>query len=211
MVTDNVLSTCFCSDSHLLLQFFPKPLSIAFRDKVAEVEEIQILNWDTIKYADLKRIFTTLHPQRLHYQRQPAAHFTDAAKGYLDKLLKDNFRLRLLTYHCATNLSWKQIHRLLSHHPKLRLYLGDACIDGQQVFHHEQAPMSVKKLANDLGCVLNFKNRSISLSGRNGMTIRILQGKEEVVITNERGLQSFLALRDAQCKAFTMHRMRSSE
>jgi len=203
-VTDNALSTCFCGTPHLLLQFFPKPLSLALRDEVAEVEEIQILNWYAITYADLRSILTTFHPVNLHYQRQPAAHFADAANGYVDELLKDNGRLRLLTYHCATNLSWKQIRRVLFDHPNLRLHLGWAVIDRRQVFDDTQAPMSVKQVAIDLQCTIDCSpdaNLSIGLAGRTGKTIRIFQGKEKVTITSDRGLQSFLAFRDAQFRA----------
>ena len=211
-VTDSVLSTCFRGKPQLLLQFFPKPLSIAFRDEVAEVDEIQILNWDAIKYADLRRIFTTFHPESLHYQRQPAAHFTDAAKGYLDELLKKNRRLHLLTYHCARGLSWKQIRRALSDHPNLCLHLGWAVIDRYQVFDDARAPMSVKQLAIDLQCTIVWEagaNPSIGLARRTAMTIRIFQGNEKVIITSDHGLQSFLAFRDAQIRAFGMDSKRS--
>ena len=48
-LTDSALSKCFRGHQQLLLQFFPKPFSLALRDEVAEVEEIHILNWNGIK------------------------------------------------------------------------------------------------------------------------------------------------------------------
>ena len=75
-----------------------------FKKAVTVVDEIQILNWDTVGFRDLQRLLSSLGPRVLHYQRQPAAEFEDVRGGRLVDLLKDNRHLQKLTAHCARDL-----------------------------------------------------------------------------------------------------------
>ena len=128
-------------------------------------------------------------------------HFADAADGYLDGILKCNGRLRLFTAHCATRLSWKQICRLFANHPKLCVYIGTAQVGSEQVFGDKTVPLFVQQLAKESHCRIYADpsaNPSIVLHPGSRKTIRIFQGKEQLTITSESGLRSFLAFREAE-------------
>ena len=176
-----------------------------FKKAVTVVDEIQILNWDTIGFRDLQRLLSSLHPRVLHYQRQPAAKFEDVHGGRLVDLLKDNRHLQKFTAHCARDLEWSHIHTMLSDHHGLHLYLGWAIIGGEQLLKDANVPEHVWRLATWRMCDIKADhalNPSISLHKGQHQTIRIIHGDEKLVITSDDALRSFLDAREAEnpCK-----------
>jgi hypothetical protein len=108
---------------------------------------LEILNHVSMQYRTLELLLETCCPAVLHYQHQTAAHFHDAPKGCLVDLLQNHHQLRVIDLHCAAQLSWEQIARLIQHHPHLELRLAWAVVNERQICEDEVVPDFVKRLA----------------------------------------------------------------
>ena len=154
------------------------PASMSTEGMLAE--SVHIVNHSCITYAALQSFLGAVKPTRISYQRQRTARFSDYRGGYLVDLL-DGANLQEIDLRRCTQLSWRQIVRLLQNHAGLTVRLGEAVVDGMPICKDADIPAAIWALAGQRGAHLASTSEAIGLPAGEGTLWRVYFSPAEVL------------------------------
>jgi len=154
------------------------PASMSTEGMLAE--SVHIVNHSCITYAALRSFLGAVKPARISYQRQRTARFSDNRGGYLVDLL-DGANLQEIDLRRCTQLSWRQIARLLQNHAGLTVRLGEAVVGGAPICKDADIPAAIWALAGQRGVHLASTSEAIGLPAGEGTLWRVYFSPAEVL------------------------------